>query len=131
MMDLKNFDTKAKANEGVEIELRDLRTGKGSGAFIRVLGTDSDKFAELSAERSRQVATILERTGKKELSREEVNGLTVDLLAGCTIGWRGLKDGGEPFEYSDERAKKLYEGYPAIREQVNLAIADRTNFLLA
>lgn len=128
-MDLKLFDTKTKANEGVEIELRDLRTGKGSGAFIKVLGTDSDRFAELSADRARQVTAILERTGKKELSREEINGLTVDLLVGCTVGWRGLESGGEVFEYSPANARRLYEEFPAIREQINLAIADRSNFL--
>ena len=38
------FSTKTKVNAGVEFELEDLRTGEGSGAFVTVVGTDSDTF---------------------------------------------------------------------------------------
>ena len=130
-MDIKLFDTKAKSESGVDIELRDLRTGKGSGVFITVIGTDSDRFAELSAECARRISQILADTGQQELNRDQMNKMSIELLAGCTLGWRGLEANGEPMAFSTDAARWLYTDYPAIREQINVAIADRKNFLSA
>jgi hypothetical protein len=130
-MDLARFDTKTRAAEGVEIELTDLRTGKGAGVFLRMMGMDADEFDDVFVQRQRQMASLMEHSGGKELSRAQMVQLTVDLLAACTLGWRGLETAGVAFEFSAANARRLYTDYPAIREQVNTAVADRTNFLLA
>ena len=45
------FNTATKANHGIEVELLDLATGEGSGAFISVHGTDSKAFKTVVIER--------------------------------------------------------------------------------
>lgn len=131
MTDLKQFDTRPLANAGVEIELKDLRTGKGSGAFITVVGTDSDVFSELIVTRSRTMADAITRNGGKPLERKLLDELTAETLAGCTLGWRPMTLGGEGFPFSYDNAKYLYANFPAIREQINTEIADRSNFIKA
>jgi hypothetical protein len=130
-MDLARFDTKTRAGEGVEIELTDLRTGKGSGVFVRMMGMDADEFDEVFVQRQRQMAAMTENNAGRDLTRAQMVQVTVDLLAACTLGWRGLDTGGVPYEFNAANARRLYTDYPAIREQVNTAVADRTNFLLA
>jgi hypothetical protein len=124
MANLKQFDTKTNANAGVEIELKFIGSGAPSGAFIRVLGTDSDAFRDMQLERARE-ALDREAKGLPDLTPEERDERGIKTLARCTLGWRGL-DGIEDF--SIKAAENLYREYPAIREQVNIAIANRANF---
>lgn len=130
-MDIDRFNTVTLANSGVEIELNDLRTGKGCGAFVRILGSDSTTFQQLKTERGRAISQRLEETGADQITAAEMDNITAEMLAGCTIGWRGLESKGEPLPFSFEAAKELYRNYPAIRDQINRAVGDRTNFLLA
>jgi hypothetical protein len=125
MASLKQFDTKTGANAGVEVELKFIGSGAPSGAFIRVLGTDSDVFRDMQIERARE-ALDREAKGLPEWTAEERDERSVQTLARCTLGWRGL-DGIDDF--SIKAAEALYRDYPAIREQVNIAIANRANFL--
>lgn len=128
-MKLSKFNTLTKSNEGIEIELVDIATGEGSGAFIKVLGTDSKKFKDTNADRARQA---LERIRNKvEQTKQEQEDEAAFLLASCTVGWRGLEgDEGEEFPFSEAAALDLYKQYPLIREQVDRAIADRSRFIL-
>lgn len=130
-MELDRFDTKTRANEGIDFELSDLRTTKGSGVFFRILGSDGDTFQRLATERTRAVAKRLEESGADQLSREELDELTADMLASLTIGWRNLDVKGESLPFTLENARMIYKKYPAIRDQINRAVADRGNFLLA
>lgn len=130
-MDLNRFDTKTKANAGIEFALNDLRTGKPTDAKFRIVGSDSEHFQRLKAERSRKVAKRLQETGAEALTPEEMDEMACEMLAACTLGWSGLNHDGKPVPFSTEKAKEVYSQYPAIRDQINLAIADRANFLLA
>ena len=132
-MDLAKFDTRTNSNAGIDFELNDLRTGKGSGAFIRILGSDSDTFQRLKTERSRAIAKRLEESGAEQLTSEEIDDMTAVMLASCTVGWSNIDQPGgkEPLAFSTAAAKKLYLDYPAIRDQINRAVGDRSNFLLA
>lgn len=122
---LDKFDTKTKANAGVEVELRDLRTGAGSGAFITLLGFESDVCVE-----------FLDARAKKYLldpkqSEQSANSRAIDLLVACTTSWRGLDNpDGTQLEFSKEAAKKLYTDYPAILNQVSEFMNERQNFYL-
>ena len=130
-MDITSFDTRTRANEGVEIELLSLKTGRGSGSFIKVIGTDSDKFIDLSTQRARAMSELMAQSPNGEIDRKDMVRFTVDLLVGCTLGWRGLESDGKPLEFSPANARMLYESFPAIRQQINEATAERKNFLLA
>lgn len=129
---LKAFDTVTRANAGVEMELKDLRTGKGSGAFITLLGMDSEMFREIREERSRAMADRAAAGESVQISDAERTDLLCDTLARCTLGWRELDgEDGQPMPpYSYSVANSLYKKYPAIREQVNVFIAERANFVL-
>lgn len=126
-MKLSEFDTVTKANEGVEIELRRLSDGAPSGAFIKVYGLDSDVFRRIQTERA-QDAIAREAKRLPALTPAEIEERAILTLARCTIGWRGIE--GLPSSFSVEVAADLYRMYPAIREQINIAIADRANFLM-
>lgn len=131
---LARFDTKTKANAGIEIELLDARTGVGSGAFITVRGTDSDEFRAFNADRARiHLERIREHGAKtKQQSAAEADEDGAELLAACTVGWRDLdNEDGTPLAFSPAAAKALYLKYPLIREQIDRAIADRSAFLKA
>jgi hypothetical protein len=127
-MDINCFDTKTRADEGVEIELSDLKTGRPAGVFIKVIGSDGDRFSQLTTERARQLRDI---TSRGEASKADIDRLASQLLAGCTIGWRGLTRNGDEYPYSPAAALDLYTNYPAIREQIDVAIMRRANFVLA
>ena len=134
-MNLAKFNTTTLANKGVEVELKDLRTGQGAGCYITILGTDSETYQALKEERAREAAARIESGKGNDLSRDELLKLTCETLARCTIGWRLLdaeeEDGGGPLAFSPEAAVKLYAKYPAIRDQINREIADRGNFARA
>lgn len=131
-MKLSSFDTKTASNAGVELQLSDIKTGKPAGVFITLLGSDSDEFLKAKDDRSRFMADRLASGVKEELTREERDELACDLLARCTTGWRNLDgEDGTPLPFSKAEAKRVYLTYPAIREQVNVFIADRSNFVQA
>ena len=69
--------------------------------------------------------------GSDKLSGQEIDDMTSDMLANCTIGWRSLELNGEPYPFSLDNARKVYRDYPAIRDEINVAVANRANFLLA
>lgn len=131
-MKLSKFDTKTKAEKGVEIELKDIATGEGSGIFFTILGTDSDAFRDAELERSRDMLAMSKKRGKDyKPSREEIDDGVCKILAACTVGWRGLEDDdGEPIPFSTKAAEELYQKYPRIRDQINVAMADPANFLM-
>lgn len=127
---LSSFDTVTRSNAGVEMQLKDLRSGKPSGAFITVLGTDGDTFRAIREERSRMLADRAAAGESVQISDAERTDMLCDMLARCTLGWRGIdsEDGNPMPPYSYSVAYSLYKMYPAIREQVNVFVAERANF---
>lgn len=129
-MKLAKFDTVTNATAGIEVELYDIATGTGSGAFIRVLGTDSAVCREATAERSRRVVERIRAREGKHADADETDADDAELLAACTAGWRGLEnDDGTDLVFTRAQARALYLGYPLIKEQVDRAIADRGRFI--
>lgn len=130
MDDLNSFDTIPQANEGAKCYLKDLRTGKPTSLYITVRGMDSDAFRELKVERARDMALRREQGNLEDLTPAEREELTIDSLARMTTSWF-IKLGGVEVPFSVAKAREIYRGYPAVREQVNLFMADRANFLPA
>jgi hypothetical protein len=127
MARLSQFDTVESANAGMEVELKDIKTSKPSGFFIKILGTDSEVYQDLKYQRSREAAL---RPDGYVQSPEEYRALTIDTLSSCTVGWRGLIGEDEKeIPHTKQGARDLYARFPAIRDQINVAIADRANFV--
>ena len=130
MSTLDDFDTVTQSNAGAKCVLKDLRTGRPTSMHIVVLGMDSDQFRSIKLETARNMALRREQGNFDDLTPEERDDVTVDTLARMTVGWN-LVLGGEPLEFSVPKAREIYKRYPAIREQVNIFMAERANFLPA
>lgn len=130
-VDLSCFDTVMRANQGVEMELKSLKTGQPSGAFITLLGQDSDVFRSTKEERSRQIEERVLAGNTEEFTPQEREDFLCELLARCTVASRGLLKNGQPLHLDKAAAYELYKTMPAIREQVNRYVGDRANFVLA
>lgn len=130
MDDLNAFDTVPLANSGAPCYLKDIRTGRPTAMYITVLGMDSDAFQQIKLERARDMALRREQGNFSELTPEERDALTIDTLARLTVGW-SIKSGGQDVEFSVAKAREIYKAYPAVREQVNVFMAERANFLPA
>lgn len=133
-VDIGVFDTVSASNKGAEIELKHPVTKEPMGAFITVLGRDSDTFRQLirrkvNAENARRA--LAERRGKtadpKTVEEAEAEG--IDLLVACTTGWRGLTSGGHPLPFTEDAARDLYTKSPEIRRQIDEAIGDLELFI--
>jgi hypothetical protein len=141
MKDLSELDSVSAANEGVEVELVNPKTGAGTGIFVRILGSDSDVFRKKTQEQQQRRMSRLFKGGRmnpNSYSSSEAERDAIDLLAACTKSWRRasgegesatLLVKGEELSCTPENAKRLYSTFPWIKEQLDEAISDRANFL--
>ena len=133
-VDLGLFDTVAACNKGVEIELLHPRTLEPTGAFVTLLGRDSDVFRnalkrKVDAEKARLVLARKRGVDPEVKSADEEEAEGVDLLTKCVVGWRGLYENGEEFPYTPDNARALLMRSPEIRRQIDKAVADLANFI--
>ncbi len=129
-LELEALDTRAGANAGFWLRLREPGKGKPVPARLRLLGMDSDRYREKSWElqRRRQQEAAEDPAGR--LTPQQVEERTRELVAACTVGWEGLRVKGEELKYSGEpSAIELFRRWPWIFEQAHAAILDRANFL--
>lgn len=130
-MNLSQLDTKAAANEGAKLELRDVNgvpvlKGDGNPVTITLLGKDSDTFIKAeNAATNRRLA----QGARLKLTAESLKAEAISTLARCTVGWDGvgIEEDETPFSY--ENAVRLYTAFPFVFEQVDQFIAERANFL--
>jgi hypothetical protein len=143
-MDLKDLDTTAACEHGFELELLHPITGKPLGMFVTVLGRDSDVFTKVQNDQARVRMQKAQRMGQKAtFTLEDIDRETIDLLAACTVSWRRIvSDGGQKgqevktllvdgseLECNKANAVQLYTRFKWVREQVDVAVMDRANFL--
>jgi hypothetical protein len=130
-MKLSKFNTTKRSNSGVELELTLLGSGDKSGVFITLLGRDGTVFRSIRDERSRAMTDRVQ-AGKGEYTPEEQDDMVCDTLSKLTLGWRNIEDDdGSELAFTKEKAYQIYRDHPAIREQANLFLADRGNFVLS
>lgn len=114
-MDLKHFDISAGEN-GVELIILDL-DNKPTDIKIKLLSMHSKKGREaLINSVKRQGGEVSENT-------------TADVLSELTLGWSGISEKGKELVFSKEEARRVYETYPIIANQVQRFIEDARNFL--
>ena len=142
--DLGDIDTVKAANEGVEVELYHPATNEDLGIVITILGRDSDIFQKITRQQNKKRMDRMSksgfRSGKLAPSPEEVEADGLELLSECTICWvttdeEGARDTipleGEELPFSIENVKRVYSRFPWIKEQIDVAIGDRANFIKA
>jgi hypothetical protein len=126
--DLGALDTRKYAEQGRELQLRHPGTGAALAATLRVRGYDSDAYRlVLEAQQQRR----LERLPTHKVTVEDMKADALELHATLIAGWAHIDVDGQPFEYSETNAVALLKRFPWIREQVEVAAADRGKFLPA
>lgn len=128
-MDLAALDTRKGAEQGFELQLTHPQSGVPLAGRITLLGQDSQAWEDKLRELLKARVARLQRNRKNVASVEELEADAVEQLVAVTQGWSGLSFAGEAYAYTAENARKLYTGYPWIREQAYEAVNDRGNFL--
>ena len=123
--DLKNLDVVSLANTGTTVDIVHPVTGDPLGIKVTVAGMDSDLY------RKAQRKILNKRLNDKKFKTraEELENESIDLLAHCTMSWEGVEEDGVVVPFTVDNAKKVYRTYPWMKEQVDVAIGDRGNFL--
>lgn len=132
-MELLNLDPRKKANEGAFLHLK--HPGNGSYLFddgdeskpvgLYLLGKDSDKYETI---RHQNTNTRLSEKKSPLLTSEKIEQDAISLLADLTVGWDNLTVDGDTV-YSRENVVKLYKKLPWVKEQVDVFVVDRANFI--
>ncbi|MCK5605398.1 hypothetical protein KAR91_26135 [Candidatus Pacearchaeota archaeon] len=133
-VDLAALDTVKGSNEGFDVQIYDPGTNEDIDIVISVLGKDSDAFNKISRSQNKRRMAKMQKGGFRNVATppiEEVESDGIELLAACTTGWTGVVRDGKVIEFSKDNAVMIYKGYPWIKEQVDIAIGDRANFIKA
>jgi len=143
--DLSSLDTVKGSNEGFDVNLYNPSTNEDIGIIVTVLGKDSDVFNKISKQQNKKRMDRLSKNGFRagkvaSPSQDEVEADNIELLASCSTGWKTVdgKDSKDsiPIDKKDlpfsiENAKAVYARFPWIKEQIDVAIGDRANFIKA
>lgn len=122
--DLASLDTVALCEQGAELELVHPGTGAPLGVFVTVAGLDSRTWR-----RAVDAQNEKRRSRRGPATQEEALAGTVDILARCTLAWRGVAFEGEELPCTVENARMIYTRLPWLREQVDLFASNRAFFL--
>lgn len=129
-MDLDDLDTTSAAEKGATITIRhpitgeDLEGSDGKPCTLQVLGADSKEW-------KRAVADSMKSTkNRRNLTVADAERSTIEMLARVTTGMsENWVWGKKPLPFSKENITRLYSERPWIREQVDIFVGDRANFL--
>lgn len=134
-MDLSKFNMEVIAERGATLELETptgeplLQDDGETPVTITLLGQDSkvwrNKNREFSNKRIQDMAKKRSRKMDYMVSDEDA----AEMMAACTVSWDGIVDDGEEIECTQKNAYELYLKYAWIREQCDVFIGDRANFL--
>jgi len=132
-MDIQEIKLASASSEGVKMELYHPieETSFDPPIFLTVVGMDSDIYQKAQMDqRNKQFKKMQRRNRLRfEMTAEETEEQSIELLARCILGWENIEWEGAPLPYNKENAKRLMR-INWIREQVDIFIGDRANFLL-
>lgn len=149
--DISQLGTIGAAESPVEMEIMNPKTKGPSGAFITLVGKDSEAYRELARKFNNKRFAEMRKTRTLTMTAEQNEEETIRLLGACVRSWRSRvyerAEGGRLVP--TERFKPIFfagtvkgeldcnvqnvewtlRNVPEIREQVEDFIQDRTNFL--
>jgi hypothetical protein len=136
MFEISEFET----TDTADMPVKNPKTGKqmmlpGGKApvTITLAGRDSEIYRKISRDLANRRAEVARAEGISEvqLSDAELDAEALDLLTALTLGWNGISSNKEPYPFSQENARKLYERLPWLREEVDRFVGNRANFMKA
>tara|TARA_R100000541_G_scaffold30953_4_gene39907 strand:- start:7298 stop:7681 length:384 start_codon:yes stop_codon:yes gene_type:complete len=122
MFDLAQLDSRAFAEEGVEVDILHRETGEKTGIKIRVQGADSMAYKNAMLDSA--------RNAKKDQTAEDACMIGAKIVAKITLGWSGLAADGEEIEFSYDNAVDMYYRFDWVANQVLAAVNDSSRFLV-
>lgn len=124
-----------KVKETTDVELLHPATGEvllnddGTPMTITVHGPYSSTYKAVShAQQNKRLMKAQRTGGKLNLSAEEIEASSLDLLVKCTESWNLTLDK-KPEEFSQDKARQVYLEHPWVREQVDAVFGDTRAFL--
>lgn len=127
--DLNSLDVVAGANEGADIALVHPVTLEKLSIKIKVAGKDSDLFKKIVNKQNRARLSKAKKSRSLDIDPDELEADTISILSACTLSWEGMELDGKPLEFSTQNAQMVYTRFPWIREQIDVAVNDRANFM--
>ncbi len=127
--DFATRDVAAKAEAGAELDVLDPVTGESVGVTITLAGADSAVHRKATATISKRRMASMKGFRNKGFDPEKLDAESVEVLAACTLGWRGVVVDGAPLPCSRDNAIMLYTRFPWLREQVDQFVSDRSAYL--
>jgi hypothetical protein len=128
-MDLASLDLTKASNEGAWITLKHPATGEELSGRIKIVGKDSTKFTQLSEEFKRKTLEDMKSNRTMSQRLENAQEQSDSILVACTLDWDGMMLDGKDLEFTESNVKMVYNRFNWIKEQIDVAIADRANFL--
>jgi len=130
-MDLTALTTTDKADSGSKMEIVHPASGVPTGASITIVGIDSKVYqaAQHKIANKRMKRMNARGSMKFNLTSEEVEMESIELLTRCTIGWNDIEWEGKPLPFNYDNARMLYTELLWLREQLVVHMEDRSNFL--
>lgn len=129
-MDLSKLDLTASANQGAWITLKHPATGEDLSAKIKVVGKDSTKFQQLTEEFRRKTLEDMKSNKNMQQRMESAQEHSDAVLVACTLDWQDVMLEGEVLPFTPSNVEMVYKRFGWIKEQIDTAIADRSNFLM-
>ena len=124
-----------KVKETTDVELMHPSTGEtllnddGTPMTITVHGPYSSTYKSVSHNQQNKRLMKAQRTGGKlNLTAEELEASSLELLVKCTEGWSLTLDK-KPEDFSQDKARQVYMEHPWVREQVDAVFGDTRAFL--
>jgi hypothetical protein len=112
------------ADEGVWITIE--LDGVETDMEFKVLGSDS----KLYRDKQRVIADKRFSKGMlKKISSAELEAEGLSLLTACVVDWSGVEDDSGLIECTPANVKQILKDNIWIREQIDAAVADRSNFI--
>lgn len=133
-MDLSTLDTMAAASEGAVMEVRHPVTGMplksegGEPITLTLLGYDSKQFQEYGR---LEINRRLNGGAPKVQTAEGYENDKIEALSVCVKAWANIMLDGKVLDCSPANAKAVLARFPWIREQVDVFVGSRANFLPA
>lgn len=119
-------------SQSADIEITHPVTREPLGATITLAGPEHPKRKALRFQLQRRVRAQLAKSGRAtQRDPEQDEEENIQLLAQCTLGWKGIADNGVEIPFSEAAAVDLY-GRPEmgwLREQLVAALDERENFI--
>lgn len=115
-----------------EVTIKDPVTGAPTALVITIAGPEHPARRKIMFERQRRARRELQRTGKLPVSDPAEDEETEnEVMAACTLAWRGLVRAGKPVECTPAAALALYQDPKRrwLRDQVKTAMDEREAFI--